>query len=102
MCLHWPQQICDGSEGKYRLRFHAACGKDECTTSLCPICNEIEQRGLAHAGLAIDRCGATTDFQRVDQPTEKPSLMITTHDQADVIERTGVQVFGFLERVSTW
>jgi hypothetical protein len=62
----------------------------------------MEQRCLAHAGLAIDRCGAAADPQRVNEPTQKPSFMITTHDQADVIEGTVVQICGSVEGPSTW
>ena len=101
MCLQWPQQIRDCGEGKYRFRFNAPCSEYLCTVAICAICNEVEQRCLAHAGLAIDRCGAAADPQRVNEPTQKLSLMITTHDQACVGEGTVLQICGSVERSST-
>jgi hypothetical protein len=101
MFLQWAQQIGDCGVGKYRFSFNSACSEDLRTVAICAICNEIEQRGLAHTGLAIDRCGAAANPQRVNEPTQKPSLMITTHHQVDVIERTVVQICGSVERPST-
>jgi hypothetical protein len=101
MCLQWPQQIRDCGEGKYRFRFNAPCSQDLRTVAICAIGNEVEQRCLAHAGLATDRCGATADPQRVNEATQKPSLMITTHDQAGVSDGTALQICGSVERSST-
>ena len=101
MCLQWPQQIRDCGEGKYSFRFNAACSEDLCIMAICAICNEIEQRSLAHTRLAIDGCAAAANPQRVNEPTQKPSLMITTYHQADVIEGTVVQICGSVEQPST-
>src|SRR5512133_3276112 len=101
MFLQGPQQISDCGEGEYRLRFNTACSEDLCTTSSCPICNEIEQGGFAHAGLAIDGCSAAANIQRVNQPAETAALMMTTNDHADVICRTVPQIRGSMRLRST-
>ena len=63
MFLQRPQQISDCGERKYRLRFNTACSEDSRATVLCTICNKTQQRGLSHAGLAVNHYGAAPNLQ---------------------------------------
>jgi hypothetical protein len=63
MFLQRPQQISNCGEGKYRLRFNTARSEDSRVTALCTICNKTQQRGLSHAGLAVNLYGAASNIQ---------------------------------------
>jgi len=103
MFLQRPQEISDCGEGKYRLRFNAACSEDSRVMPLCTICNKTQQRGLSHARLALNHYSAAPNIQRFHEPTEQMSLMFTANHDAGVVQVAVFESLGPMVRpASNW
>jgi hypothetical protein len=70
---------------------------------LCTICNKTQQRGLSHAGLAVNHYGAAPHIQRFHEPTEQMSLMFTANHDAGVVQVAVFESLGPVVRpASNW
>ena len=70
---------------------------------LCTICNKTQQRGLSHAGLAVNYYRAAPNSQRFHEPTEQMSFMFTANHDAGVVQAAVLESLGpVVRQASNW